>query len=116
MMNLKLQMLYKDVVFVEFTYFYPNISHYNDIGNIIGNLWRSIFNILRQHRNTSDGLLGIPFVGYQHLTNAFGGMGTLAIVWAIVMTIWPSLRTMKTVTACLQALRSRDYGISDSIV
>ena len=27
----------------------------------MGNLWRSIFNISRQHRNTSDGLLGILF-------------------------------------------------------
>ena len=34
---------------------------------------------------------------FQHLTNAFGGMGMLGIYWAIVMTMQPSLTTMKTV-------------------
>ena len=41
---------------------------------------------------------------FQHLTNAFGGMGMLGINWAIMMTMQPSLTTMKTVTACEQAL------------
>ena len=44
----------------------------------------------------------------QHLTNAFGGMGTLGIDWAIMMTMQPSLTTKKTVTACEQALHLRN--------
>ena len=40
----------------------------------------------------------------QHLTNAFGGVGTIGIEWAIVMTMQPSVTKMKTLTACEQAL------------
>ena len=31
----------------------------------------------------------------QHLTNVFEGMGTLGIDWAIMLTMQPSLTTMK---------------------
>ena len=44
----------------------------------------------------------------QHLTNAFGDMGTLGIDGAIMMTMQPSLTTMKTETACEQALLLRN--------
>ena len=43
----------------------------------------------------------------QHLTDAFGGMGTLGIDRAIMMTMQPSLTTMKTVTVCEEALHLR---------
>ena len=41
-------------------------------------------------------------------TNAFGGIGRLGIVWAIMITMQPSLTTMKTVTAFDQSLHLRN--------
>ena len=47
---------------------------------------------------------------FQHMTNAFVGMGMLGINWAIMMTMQPSLTTMKTVTACEQALHLMHFS------
>ena len=44
----------------------------------------------------------------QHLTNALGGMRTLGIDLDIIMTMQPFRTTMKTATACEQALHLRD--------
>lgn len=41
----------------------------------------------------------------QYLTNAFGGIGTLGIESAIVMTMQQSLTKMKTIAACEQAVQ-----------
>ena len=50
------------------------------------------------------------------LDNAFGDIGTLGIDWAIVMTMQLSLTTMKTVSACEQALHLNDIERSSARV
>ena len=56
-------------------------------------------------KSTSPGLSDTTFFARW---NAFGGMVMLGIDWAIMMTMQPSLKTMKTVTACEQAFHLRD--------
>ena len=44
----------------------------------------------------------------QPLTNAFGAMGMLGTDWTIIMSMQPSLATMKTSTECKKALHLRE--------
>ena len=43
----------------------------------------------------------------QHLIKTFRGMGTLEIEWDIMMSMQPSLTTMKTATACEQLFQEK---------
>ena len=50
----------------------------------------------------------------QHLTDAFGGVGTLGIEWAIMMTLQSSLTKMKTLTAREQAFWEKSQAKWDA--